>query len=86
MHHDSQQLPSEMSPDVEMIEEFVQGVPVIKPTPLTPAIAGVNLEYGKPGTSKSSQVLKFNIHYMEQILKIEMSEDCTVGKVKINNY
>lgn len=95
MHHDTQQLPSEMSPDIEMME-VVQGVPVITfssssevahapKNVLTPRVD--NTENVKPGTSRarssaqtSTRQLDFRIHYANRSFMIKLPESGTVGE------
>lgn len=96
VHHDTQQLPSEMSPDVEMIEAFVEGVPVIKHSSSTSTSTNNadttknntkkidDLISMKPGTSKvaDTSLLKFKIHYLDKTFKINIPDNCTVGDLK----
>lgn len=98
MHRDTQQLPSEMSPDVEMVE-VVKGVPVITfssssevahaprntMTPMTDHTENV-----RPGTSNvknsiTARIITFHIRYLDQIYKIDISESCTLSKFKNAN-
>ncbi|XP_043279673.1 FAS-associated factor 1 [Venturia canescens] len=97
MHHDTQQLPSEMSPDIEMME-VVQGVPVITFSSssevahapkniLTPRAD--NTENVKPGTSRarnsaqtSTRQLEFHIHHANRSFMIKLPESSTVGDLK----
>ncbi|KAK0075269.1 hypothetical protein PV325_009280 [Microctonus aethiopoides] len=95
MHRDTQQLPSEMSPDVEMVE-VVKGVPVITfssssevahapkntMTPMTDHTENV-----RPGTSNvknsiTARIITFHIRYLDQIYKIDISESCTLSDLK----
>lgn len=98
MHHDTQQLPSEMSPDVEMIEAFVEGVPVITRSSSLSSTSTTNMPDTtknnatttttddviliKPGTSKviDSTLLKFKIHFLDKTIKMNISDQSTVGK------
>ncbi|XP_063989568.1 FAS-associated factor 1 [Diachasmimorpha longicaudata] len=91
MHHDTQQLPSEMSPDIEMME-VVHGVPVV--TFSSPAdIPNQNRRKEsnqdnsvKPGTSNPknsiSRILTFNVKYLDNIYKIDISDSCTLSDLK----
>lgn len=91
MNHDTQQLPSEINPDVEMVE-VVQGVPVITfsssdvtQTPKSESILKDNSENIKPGTSNTEtstipKILTFQVHYLNTVYKINISELCTLSK------
>ena len=97
MHHDTQQLPSEMGQDIEMME-VVQGVPVVtfssssevahapKNAP-TPRVD--NTENVKPGTSRpknhiqaSTRQIDFHIHYLNRSFMVRLLETCTIGDLK----
>ncbi|XP_014295657.1 FAS-associated factor 1 [Microplitis demolitor] len=93
MNHDTQQLPSEINPDVEMVE-VVQGVPVITfsssdvtQTPKSESILKDNSENIKPGTSNTEtstipKILTFQVHYLNTVYKINISELCTLRDLK----
>ncbi|XP_012278050.1 FAS-associated factor 1 [Orussus abietinus] len=98
MPQDSQQLPSEMSPDIEMIEEIRGNQPqqpqqsftseVFLQAPTNSNTTKVNVtEVVKPGTSKPKchkvpRLLTFNVNYDNRVVKIEISETSTVGDLK----
>lgn len=88
MHHDTQQLPSEMSPDIEMME-VVQGVPVITfSSPADVATKNQTLESSQdnsvqPGTSNimnsKPKMLTFNVKYLDHTYKIDMADSSTLS-------
>lgn len=93
MPQDTQQLPSEIGPDIEMLEE-------IKAAPHTSSSmlqASQNsrkigttkadiIESSKPGTSRPNnscmrnRTLTFHINYHNSVYKISMPESSTLGK------
>ncbi|XP_034939481.1 FAS-associated factor 1 isoform X2 [Chelonus insularis] len=91
MHHDTQQLPSETNPDIEMVE-VIEGASVIKYSSQSINNKLKNSQpYSsdnvKPGTStiKNSptpRILTFFINYLDQIYKIDISELCTISDLK----
>ncbi|XP_044589997.1 FAS-associated factor 1 [Cotesia glomerata] len=93
MNHDSQQLPSEINPDVEMVE-VVEGVPTVtfsssdttSPTKDSTA-SKEKSENPKPGTShievsEVPKILTFYVHYLNAVYKINLSELCTLRDLK----
>ncbi|XP_066592439.1 FAS-associated factor 1 [Prorops nasuta] len=91
MPRDTQQLPSEQSPDVEMIEE-IKHAPIISASP-APEITCVSnkmdtasmdsIENAKPSTSKlqncsTHKKLTFHFQCPNQIFKVELPEQCTI--------
>ncbi|XP_015118560.1 FAS-associated factor 1 [Diachasma alloeum] len=91
MHHDTQQLPSEMSPDIEMME-VVQGVPVVTFSSSADVSNQNKTQESnqdnsiKPGTSnlKNSipRILTFNVKYLDHTYKIDISDSCTLSDLK----
>ncbi|XP_011298311.1 FAS-associated factor 1 [Fopius arisanus] len=90
MHHDTQQLPSEMSPDIEMME-VVQGVPVVTFSSSSDVTKNKIQQsqqdyFAKPGTSSlkksKSTILTFNVKYLDHIYKIDISDSCTLSDLK----
>lgn len=89
MPRGTQQLPFDMEPEVEMIEE-------IESIPHSSTITQINslkkseitkpetTENAKPGTSKSTNVkmLTFHINHSNKVYKIDLPELCTVGELK----
>ena len=95
MPQTTQQLPSEMAPDIEMVEE-------IKVTPLsssssssklqtvqnskkTGAMKADTVESAKPGTSRPKSCMKnrqltFHINYLDNVYKINLSDLSTLSK------
>lgn len=86
MPEDSQQLPSEMGPDIEMIEEIPRA-PVITdvvtiPSNSSPLRADMP-EIIRPGTSRkrnNTSTITFHIHYMDTVFDIQLTESHSVGK------
>lgn len=92
MPQDTQQLPSEIGPDIEMLEE-VKATPrsssSILQTPQNSRKIGTTkadiIESAKPGTSRPNSCMKnrtltFHIYYHNNVYKINMSESSTLGK------
>lgn len=91
MPQTTQQLPSEMTPDIEMVEE-------IKVTPRSSTSkmqtmqntkkTGVDVvENAKPGTSRPKSCMKnrtltFHINYLDNVYKINLSELSTLSKCR----
>ncbi|EGI70162.1 PREDICTED: FAS-associated factor 1 isoform X1 [Acromyrmex echinatior] len=97
MPQTTQQLPSEMAPDIEMVEE-------IKVTPLsssssssklqtvqnskkTGAMKADTVESAKPGTSRPKSCMKnrqltFHINYLDNVYKINLSDLSTLRDLK----
>jgi len=94
MPQTTQQLPSEMAPDIEMVEE-------IKVTPLSSssssklqtvqnskksgAMKADIVESAKPGTSRPKSCMKnrqltFHINYLDNVYKINLSDLSTLSK------
>lgn len=92
MPRGTQQLPSEMTPDIEMVEE-------IKATPRSSSSSKLQtaqssrkiatrvdiIESAKPGTSRSkscmrNRTLTFHINYLDTVYKINLSELSTLSK------
>lgn len=96
MPQTTQQLPSEMAPDIEMVEE-------IKVTPRsasTSKLQNLNrtesaakadvVESAKPGTSRPKSCMKirtltFHINYLDNVYKINLSELSTLSKCGLLN-
>ncbi|KAL6264814.1 hypothetical protein P5V15_004909 [Pogonomyrmex californicus] len=94
MPQTTQQLPSEMTPDIEMVEEIkvtprsssskLQAVQNSKKT--VTAKADI-VENAKPGTSRSkscmkNRILTFHINYLDNIYKLNLSELSTLRDLK----
>lgn len=91
MPRGTQQLPSEMAPDIEMLEE-------IKTTPRSSSSSKLQMaqsskttviadavESAKPGTSRPkscmrNRTLTFHINYLDNVYKINLSELSTLSK------
>ncbi|XP_012260990.2 FAS-associated factor 1 [Athalia rosae] len=88
MPEDSQQLPSEMGPDIEMIEEIPRNPEIIDiinisndPSPLRADLP----EIIRPGTSRprsNTSKIIFHIHYMDTVFDIELSDSHSVANLK----
>lgn len=96
MPRGTQQLPSEMGPDIEMVEE------VVKATPRSSSSGALQTaqnsrrvgttttktdvaENAKPGTSRPkswmrNRTLTFHINYLNTVYKIHLPESSTFGK------
>ncbi|KAG7201589.1 hypothetical protein KM043_004333 [Ampulex compressa] len=92
MPRGTQQLPSEMSPDIEMIEEIKGKSCPSSSTHQTVLVPKNNtnmdiLETAKPGTSTPNscargRILTFHINYRNSVLKINMSELSTLRDLR----
>lgn len=88
MPEDSQQLPSEMGPDIEMIEE-IRGTPEITDivtisSNSSPSRADLP-EIIRPGTSRTrnnTSTITFHIHYMDTVFDIQLPESHSVAYLK----
>ncbi|XP_024936165.1 FAS-associated factor 1 isoform X2 [Cephus cinctus] len=95
MPQDSQQLPSEMGPDIEMIEE-IRGNSrnsLSSSSEIAQTLKNTNtpradvVEIVKPGTSRprnssGPRTLTFHINYSNQVIQIDLPETRTVGDLK----
>lgn len=92
MPQDTQQLPSEIGPDIEMLEE-VKAIPrssssMLQTSQNSRKIGTTKadiIESAKPGTSRPNscmrnRTLTFHIYYHNSVYKINMSESSTLGK------
>ncbi|XP_015178994.1 PREDICTED: FAS-associated factor 1 isoform X1 [Polistes dominula] len=89
MPRGTQQLPFDMGPEVEMIEE-IGNIPQSSIITQTSSIKNADsakseiIEDVKPGTSQSkvAKMLTFRINHLNKIYKIDISELSTVGELK----
>lgn len=99
MPQTTQQLPSEMTPDIEMVEEIKvtprsassSKLQVVQNSKKTgPAKADV-VESAKPGTSRPKSCMKnrtltFHINYLDNVHKINLSELSTLSKYRLSIF
>lgn len=93
MPQGTQQLPSEMAPDIEMVEE-IKAIPQSSSATTqnskkigTPKIISDTVENAKPGTSRPkscmrNRTLTFHINYLDNDYKINLSELSTLSKYR----
>jgi hypothetical protein len=91
MPRGTQQLPSEMTPDIEMVEE-IKAIPRSSSSKLQTsqssrkiATKADAIENAKPGTSRPKSCMKnrtltFHINYLDNVYKIHLSELSTLSK------
>lgn len=95
MPQGTQQLPSEMTPDIEMVEE-IKVIPHSSSTKLQTAQSSKKIETtkadvvenAKPGTSRPkscmrNRTLTFHINYLDNVHNINLSELSTLSKCKL---
>lgn len=88
MPHGTQQLPSEMSPDIEMIEEIERMPHSSSSSSQTVHDSKSNskmdvVENSKPGTSKPrncARTITFRINYLNNVYRINLSEFSCLSK------
>lgn len=93
MPQNSQQLPSEMNRDVEMIEE-IKRAPAVAPdvAPLRNNLPGTSSRIMGNNTNQlnnlkdSSRTLTFLINYLSKVYEIKISESKTLGITKSYFY
>lgn len=81
MPRDSQTLPSEVGPDIEMIKEIRRPTPIINGQ-----IAGVSISpdfIEIPSTSHGSiaRRLNFHIHFNENVVELTIPETASISKL-----
>ncbi|XP_046751610.1 FAS-associated factor 1 isoform X1 [Diprion similis] len=88
MPEDSQQLPSEMGPDIEMIQEIRRTPEIIDivtiPSNSSPPIIRVpeNTRAGTSKTRSNTSTVTFHIHYMDTVFDIQLPVSHSVGYLK----
>lgn len=97
MPQGTQQLPSEMAPDIEMVEE-IKVIPHSSSAKLLitaqsskkiEATKADVVENAKPGTSRPkscmrNRTLTFHINYLDNVYKLNLSEMSTLSKYKLS--
>ncbi|RZF45641.1 hypothetical protein LSTR_LSTR010592 [Laodelphax striatellus] len=86
MPQDSQTLPSEQSPDVEIIDvrpaAAVNGGGIGVPVTISPDFAQTpSTSFSKYGAS--TRLLLFDIHYLDNMIRLQISDDNRVGDLKV---
>lgn len=94
MPQTTQQLPSEMTPDIEMVEEIKvtprsssSKLQVVQNSKKTASTKADVVENAKPGTSRPKSCMKnrtltFHINYLDNVHKINLSELSTLSKYR----
>lgn len=92
MPQTTQQLPSEMTPDIEMVEEIkvtprssTSKLQMVQNAKNTGVVKADVVESAKPGTSRPKSCMKnrtltFHINYLDNVYKINLSELSTLSK------
>jgi len=95
MPQTTQQLPSEMTPDIEMVEEIKvtprsssSKLQTVQNSKNTGAIKTDIVENAKPGTSRPKSCMKnrtltFHINYLDNVYKINISDLSTLSKCRL---
>lgn len=96
MPQTTQQLPSEMTPDIEMVEEIkvtprssTSKLQIVQNSKKTGVMKTDVVENAKPGTSRPKSCMKnrtltFHINYLDNVYKINLSELSTLSKWIVN--
>lgn len=98
MPQTTQQLPSEMTPDIEMVEEIkvtprssTSKLQTMQNSKKTGAVKTDMAENAKPGTSRPKSCMKnrtltFHVNYLDNVYKINLSELSTLSKCEFYIY
>lgn len=98
MPQTTQQLPSEMTPDIEMVEEIkvtprssTSKLQTMQNSKKTGAVKTDVAESAKPGTSRPKSCMKnrtltFHINYLDNVHKINLSELSTLSKCRLSIF
>jgi len=99
MPQTTQQLPSEMTPDIEMVEEIKvtprssssSKLQTVQNSKNTGAVKADIVENAKPGTSRPKSCMKnrtltFHINYLDNVYKINISDVSTLSKCGLSIF